>query len=411
MRFISIVTVFLLLIGCGSSPSSVLPPVELTPLTNQIDISRQWIFTAGEGVSDFYLKLKPVFNKGTGYIVDYKGHLQAFNIKNGKQLWEVDLNIPVSGGLTLADGKLFLGTSKGEIVAIDITNLSLKNQDSKNVKELWRAQLSSEILSRSAIAHGVLVAKTIDGRIYGLSTDNGSQIWVYDRTVPRLTLRGSSSALIVNDIVISASDSGKVSALSLKNGKLLWETTIAVAKGRNQLERVIDMDIDPVVVDDVIYVAGYQGRIAAVKISSGQLIWNRDFSSYSGLHVDAYRVYVTDAMGQVWALNRYNGSTLWRQDKLLRRQLTGPEAYDKYIVIGDYDGYLHWLNREDGKIVARKQINSSDVIVDDDEEIDAELALLFSKQNNILVKPLLVNGLLLSLDRVGHLEAFKIEKN
>ena len=115
-------------------------------------------------------------------------------------------------------------------------------------------------------------------------------------------------------------------------------------------------------------------------------------------------------MGQVWALNRYNGSTLWRQDKLLRRRLTAPEAYEGYIVVGDYDGFLHWLNREDGKIVARKQINQSDVFVDD-EEMDKELALLFSKQNNILVKPLLVNDLLLSLDRVGHLEAFKIEKN
>lgn len=410
MKFFPVVTLFLLLIGCGSSPSSVLPPVELTPLTNQIDISRQWIFTAGEGVSDFYLKLKPVFNQDTGYIVDHKGHLHAFNIKSGKQLWDVELNVPVSGGLTLADGKLFLGTSKGEVVAIDLDSHGLKNQDSKNIKELWRAQLSSEILSRPAIAHGVIVVKTIDGRVYGLDADTGNQRWVYDRTVPRLTLRGSSSALIVNDLVISASDSGKVAALSLKNGKLLWESTISVAKGRNQLERVIDMDVDPVVVDDVIYVAGYQGRIAAVKIGSGQLIWSRDFSSYSGLYVDAYRVYVTDATGQVWALNRHNGSTLWRQDKLLRRQLTGPEAYDKYIVVGDYDGFLHWLNREDGKIVARKQINSSDVIVED-EEIDKELALLFSKQNNILVKPLLVNDLLLSLDRVGHLEAFKIEIN
>lgn len=411
MKFIPVITVFFLLIGCSSSPSSVLPPVELTPLTNQIDISRQWEFTAGEGISDFYLKLKPVFNKETGYIIDYKGHMQAFTIINGKQLWDIELNIPVSGGLTLSNGKIFLGTSKGEVVALKLLNHDLKNQDSNNVKEVWRAQLSSEILSRPAISQGVLVVKTIDGRVYGLNANTGNQIWVYDRTVPRLTLRGSSSPLILNDIVVSASDSGKLAALSLKNGKLLWESTIAVAKGRNQLERVIDMDIDPVVVDDVIYVTGYQGRIAAVKTGSGQLIWSRDFSSYSGLYVDAYRVYVTDAKGQVWALNRYNGSTLWRQDKLLRRQLTAPEAYDNYIVIGDYDGFLHWLNREDGKIVARKQINNSEVFDDEEEEIDKELALLFSKQNNILVKPLLVNGLLLSIDRVGHFEAFKIEKH
>ena len=400
MRFTSVIAVFLVLVGCGSSPSAVLPPVELTPLDNQINISRQWKFTAGEGVSDFYLKLKPVFYKNTGYIVDYKGYLQAFTVKTGKVVWETDLNIPASAGLALSGNKIFLGTSKGEIVALDING----------AKELWRTQLSSEVLSRPAIAKGILVAKTIDGRVYGLNIKDGRKAWVYDRSVPRLTLRGSSAPLIANDIIITASDSGKLAAISLKHGKLLWETTIAVAKGRNQLERVIDLDVDPVVKDDVIYVTGYQGRIAAVKIGSGQLIWSRDFSSYSGLLVDAYRVYVTDAGGQVWALNRYNGSTLWRQDKLLRRQLTGPETYDKYIVIGDYDGYLHWLNREDGKIIARKQINASDIVIEDDEQ-DKELDLLFSKWNNVLIKPMLIDGLLLSLDRSGHLEAFKIVKN
>ena len=402
MKFNFIVAAFLILAGCGSSPSPVLPPVELTDLENKINISREWIFTSGEGVSDFYLKLKPVFDKGTGYIVDYKGQLQSFNIKTGKILWEKNLNVPASGGLTLSDGKLFLGTSKGEVIA-----LALEEQDAK---EIWRSQLSSEILSPPAISQGIVVAKTIDGRVYGLGLTKGVQSWVYDRTVPRLTLRGSSAPLIRDGIVISASDSGKLSALTLKDGKLLWETTIAVAKGRNQLERIIDLDVDPVIVDDVIYVAGYQGRVAAVKIGSGQIIWSRDFSSYSGLYVDAFRVYITDSMGQVWALNRYNGSTLWRQDKLLRRKLTAPAVHEDYLVIGDYDGYLHWLSREDGKLIARKQINNSDILIEE-EKVDKELELLFSKWNNILVSPQLADGILLSLDRVGHLEAFKIEKN
>ena len=403
MRFIPLAAVFFILLGCGSSPSAVLPPLELTPLKNEIEISRQWKFTIGEGVSDLYLKLSPVFDKNTGYVIDYKGQLKSFSVERGDILNEYPLNIPVSAGLLFSDGKLFLGTGKGEVISLNASD----------AKEAWRTQLSSEILARPAIAKGIIVAKTIDGRVYGLNARTGKKIWVYDRSVPRLTLRGSSSPVISNDIVITASDSGKLSALSLRQGKLLWETTIAVAKGRNQLERVIDLDVDPVVVDDVVYVAGYQGRIAAVKIGSGQLIWSRDFSTYSGLHVDAFRVYITDAQGQAWALNRYNGSTLWRQDKLLRRKLTAPEAYDKYIVIGDYDGYLHWLNREDGKIIARKQINASDVddfFNEEPTDEEKELALLFSKWNNILVRPILHRDLLLSLDRVGHLEAFQIVK-
>ncbi len=407
MRFVSLIIVFLFLTACGSSPSPILPPVELTPLNNKINISRKWSFIVGEGVGDFYLKLKPAINKNTGYIIDYKGHLEVFSVNSGELIWETDLNLPASGGVTFANGKLFFGTSEGEVVALDVSHQDT-SADNKNVKELWRAQLSSEILSRPAIAKGILVVKTIDGRVYGLNVESGKQSWVYDRSVPRLTLRGNSTPLISNDIVITASDSGKLSAISLKHGKLLWETTIAVAKGRNQLERVIDMDIDPVIVDDVIYVAGYQGRVAAVKIDSGQLIWGRDFSSYSGLYVDAFRVYITDAAGQVWALNRYNGSTLWRQDKLLRRRLTAPEAYNDYIIVGDYDGYLHWLNREDGKIVARNKVNNDDY---DDERDSEESEFIYSKNNNILIRPLLINDFLLSLDRTGHLVAFQIEKN
>lgn len=413
MKFISVVVSFLLIAGCGSSPSPKLPPVELTPLKNQIDISLAWKFTSGEGVGDFYLKLKPVFSKNTGYVVDYKGNLQSFNVSSGILNWETNLELPVSGGLTLENGKLFFGTSNGEVVAFEISNEKTSNKnvsdpETKYVKKLWKVQLSSEILSRPAYAKGVLVVKTIDGRVYGLNASNGNQIWIFDRTVPRLTLRGNSTPLISDDIVITTSDNGKLAAISLKQGKLLWETTIAVAQGRNQLERVIDLDVDPVIVDDVIYVAGYQGRIAAVKISSGQLIWNRDFSSYSGLYVDAYRVYITDAMGQVWALNRYNGSTLWRQDKLLRRQLTAPGTHEKYIVVGDYDGYLHWLDREDGKLIARKRINNKNII--EDEDSDKELDLYFSRWNNILLKPMRIKRLLLSLDRTGHLEAFQINK-
>lgn len=405
MRFLLITAVISLLAACSSSPSPLLPPVELEPLQNKLTISRQWIFTVGKGVSDFYLKLNPVIDKDNdkGYAIDYKGHLYAFKLTTGKIIWDIELKIPASTGLLLFNNVLFFGNSKGELTAFDI--------QSKNT--LWRVQLSSEVLSTPVIEKDIIVAKTIDGHLYGLNSDTGTQRWLYQSIVPRLTLRGNSSAVINNGIVINASDNGKLTALTLNSGKVLWETTIAVAQGRNELERVIDLDVDPVVVDDVIYTVGYQGRLAAVKITSGEIIWNRDFSSYSGLYVDAYRVYITDAMGQIWALNRYNGSTLWRQDKLLRRKLTAPQVQENYLIVADYDGYLHWLNRDDGNIIARKQLNSSDIFIedaDDSEPLDKSAELAFSLWNNILVRPIVVDKLILSLDRVGHLEAFQLEK-
>ncbi len=397
MKKFYLAALLLFIVGCSSSPSPVLPPVALTPIENPLAIERVWRLKAGEGVSEYYLKLRPVFKADSGYLVDYKGNLVSFKLKTGRINWQKALSVPAAGGLTLNNGKLFFGTSKGEVIALD----------SKDGSLLWRSQLSSEILARIAVKDDMLVAKTIDGRVYGLDKTSGKRRWIFDRTVPRLTLRGSSTPIIVNDIVITASDSGKLVALTLATGKLLWETTISIPQGRSQLERIIDLDIDPFIVDDVIYIAGYQGRIAAVKLGSGQLIWSRDFSTWSGLYVDAYRVYVTDAEGRVWALNRYNGATLWRQDKLLRRQLTAPQTYDNYIVLGDYDGYLHWLNREDGKIAGRKRIDEVDPVFNQEDESEED-RMLFSKWNNILVRPLLVEGILLSLDRTGRLEAFKL---
>lgn len=398
MKIFSVIALLLVLAGCGSSPSPVLPPVELTALDNKIDVTRIWKIKAGEGVSEYFLKLKPAIDITTGYTVDYKGYLIAFDVTTGKIQWDKQLNTSVSAGLTYSNNKLLLGNSKGEVIALD----------ANNADELWRSQLSSEILSSPVISKGTLVVKTIDGAVYGLNADNGKQLWVHNRSVPRLTLRGNSAPIIVDDIVITASDSGKLAALTLLDGKLLWETTISIPQGRNELERVIDLDVDPVVIDNTVYAAGYQGRLAAVKFSSGQLIWSRDFSSYTGLYVDAYRVYITDAEGQVWALNRYNGSTLWRQDKLLRRQLTAPAVQDDYIVVGDYDGYLHWIGRDDGKLIARTRVNKSAVLFED-EEFDKESNLRFSKWNNILVTPLTINKLLLALDRSGHLEAYQIQ--
>ncbi|MDH5600717.1 MAG: PQQ-binding-like beta-propeller repeat protein, partial [Gammaproteobacteria bacterium] len=166
MRFFPLVAVFSILIGCGSSPSPVLPPLELTPLQNKIEISRQWKFTVGDGVSDLYLKLAPVFEKNTGYVIDYKGQLKTFSVDRGKIINEYNLNIPVSAGLVISKGKLFLGTSKGEIISLNASN----------AKETWRTQLSSEILSRPAIAKGIVVVKTIDGRVYGLNVSNGKKV-------------------------------------------------------------------------------------------------------------------------------------------------------------------------------------------------------------------------------------------
>lgn len=398
MKRLGLFVLSTILLGCSTSPSPVLPPVNLTPIENPLYVRSNWNSVIGSGVRETYLKLQPVFAGSTGYVADAQGYVRAFEVTTGKTRWSLQLELPIASGPAVVEDRLLFGTSQGEVLACDL----------QNGKELWRAAVSSEVLAQAHGEAGVVVIRTVDGRVYGLAADSGKRLWVYDRNVPLLTLRGNSAPVIHNGIVIIGTDSGKLVALTLKTGTVLWETQIADPRGRTELERMVDIDAQPVVMEDVVYVVTYQGRLATVQLDSGRMLWARDISSYSGMAIDPYRVYITDSESQVWALNRFNGATLWRQDKLLRRSLTGPVLHGPYLVVADYDGYVHWLKREDGRIVARKRVNQDwhEAHQDDFAEVEDQ----FSKANNILAAPKEFDSMILVMDRLGHIAAFELER-
>ena len=398
MRKVALLFLSSFLLACTISPSPVLPPVELVAIEDPLYVRTSWNSIIGRGVAENYLKLQPVFDGNTGYVADHTGYVRAFNVNDGKRIWEIQLETPIASGPALVEGKLLFGTSQGEVIA----------RATRDGSELWRQKVSSEVLALPTGANGVIVIRTTDGRIYGMEADSGQTIWIYDRTVPLLTLRGNSSPVIYNGIVIAGLDSGKLAALTLKTGTVLWETQIADPKGRTELERMVDIDVQPVVLEDVIYVITYQGRLATVQLQSGRMMWARDISSFSGIALDPYRVYVSDAESQVWALNRFTGATLWRQDKLLRRAITGPVLQGPHLVVADYDGYVHWLKREDGRIVARKRVHELwHAAHQDDFEKTKEI---FSKANNVLAAPQEIDSMVLVMDRMGHIEALQLER-
>lgn len=398
MRILGVLVLSAILLGCTTSPSPVLPPVELVPIENPLYVRSNWNSVIGKGVGENYLKLQPVFTGNTGYVADYQGYVRAFDVATGERQWVLQLELPIASGPAVVEGKLLFGTSQGEVLAHDL----------RNGKELWRAAVSSEVLALPQGEDGVVVIRTVDGRVYGLAADSGKRLWVYDRSVPLLTLRGNSAPVIHNGIVIIGTDSGKLAALTLKSGTLLWETQIADPRGRTELERMVDIDAQPIVMEDVVYVVTYQGRLATVQLDSGRMLWARDISSFSGMALDPYRVYITDSESQVWALNRFNGATLWRQDKLLRRSLTAPVLQGPHLVVADYDGYVHWLKREDGRIVARKRINQDwhEAHEDGFTQVDAR----FSKANNVLAAPKEFDNMILVMDRHGHIAAYELER-
>ena len=336
------------------------PPAELETLENPVALRRLWSTSIGVGYDSQFVRLIPAVSGERVLAADRRGRVAAYDAGSGKELWETRTDAPVSAGPGVGEDMVLVGTSDARILAIGLENGEL----------LWEANVSSEVLSVPQIDRGVVVVQSVDGNVTGLDAIDGRQLWIYDRDVPVLTLRGTSTPAVGYGAVIAGFASGKVAALTIDQGIVAWETNVAVPKGRSEIERMVDVDGDPVILGSAVYVATYQGRVAVIDAQSGNLGWTRDMSSHAGLGVDFSQVYITDQESNVWALTRDSGGSVWKQDKLLNRTLTAPTPYKNYVAVGDFEGYVHLLSRYDGTIAARVKIDSKGVsarplVVDD----------------------------------------------
>ncbi len=311
-----------------------------------------WSVSGGVGTDKQFLRLRPLIQGGQVMVANADGEVVAYDATSGGQLWRTATGTPISGGVGGGDGLVIVGSSKGEVVALDL----------KDGKEHWRTTLSGEILAPPRASGGVVVVRTLDGNVTALSATNGNRQWVFSRTVPVLTLRGVSAPLIVRDRVYVGLDSGQLVTLGLHDGHEIWEAAVAVPKGRSELERMVDIDADPVMFGGLLYVAAFQGRVVAVDPDSGQLSWSRAISTATGIGVDHDHVYISDDESVVWCLDRTSGSALWRQEALRNRDLTSPTPFGDGVVVGDLEGYLHSLSREDGHIIGRFSLEGKPIL-------------------------------------------------
>jgi outer membrane protein assembly factor BamB len=327
-------------------------PAELVDFEPTIKVRTVWQRRVGSGAGKLFLKLRPAVDGERVYAATRGGRVRAFDARTGESIWDTETDSPLSGGPGVGDGLVLLGTSDGEVLALGEKDGEIK----------WRARVSSEVLSSPVAQGGIAVARTIDGKLFGLNTDDGTRLWVYDRTTPVLTLRGTSSPVLAAGTAVAGFDNGQIVAIALSNGQPLWQTRVAVPRGRTELERMVDIDADPVIEGNTVYAVTYQGQVAALELFSGKVIWRRDMSSYAGLGVGAENVYVTDELSNVWALKRSNSASMWRQAKLEARRVSPPAVFGRYVVVGDLEGYLHWLRKDDGQFVARVKVDSDAII-------------------------------------------------
>lgn len=363
IRMLLLVCAFTLLHGCGigqrvttfmGGEDNTEPPAELVEFEPTVEVVTQWSKRIGRGAHDYYLRLTPAVTDNRVYTVARDGMITALDSNNGNTIWEQRTREPISSPPGLGDNLVVVGTSRGQVMALD--------RDSG--EELWQVRVTSEVLAPPRVADGIVVVRCGDGNLFGLNAETGDRVWLYNRSVPALSLRGNSAPAIDRNrgVVIVGFDEGRLTALELRNGRALWEARIATGSGRSELERMVDINADPIINDGVVYVTTYQGRVAAVSLDDGRIMWNRDIPSHAGLALDDNSLYITDDARYLWALEQFSGSSLWKLEDLRARASSAPGVIGPYVVVGDVEGYVHWLDKSDGRFVARVRVDDSPVL-------------------------------------------------
>jgi outer membrane protein assembly factor BamB len=363
------VGVLALIAGCSSlnpfaSKVKGPQPAALAELKASMSARTSWKLDIGK--SNNY-ELSPALAGNTVVVASADGSIARVEADNGKQLWRIKAGMDLTAGVASDGNLIVVGGAKGMLLAYDMDG-----------KPLWKAQLSSEILSAPAVAHGFVVARSIDNRIVGFDATSGEKKWTVQRPSPALTLRLAPGMAVHDKDVIIAQPGGKLSSLLMATGAPRWEIEVGVAKGSTELERVTDIGGTPVVYDNDVCAVSYQGRVGCFDVATGASRWMRDLSSQVGVAVDQLYVFASDDKGAVYAFNREGGTSAWKNDKLSYRRLSTPVSFGRAVAVGDYQGYVHFLAREDGKLLARVATDGSAITAN---PVVAGSNLIFQTQN------------------------------
>jgi outer membrane protein assembly factor BamB len=366
------VGVLALMTGC-STISSLNPfaskpkgnlPAPLVDLKGSMAVRTAWKLEVGKSRN---YQFNPALAGNTVIAAGGDGTLVRAEADSGRQLWRVKAGMELTAGVGTDGNTIVVGGDKGTLMAFDMDG-----------KQLWKAQLSSEILSSPVVGQGIVVARSIDNRIVGFDAATGQKKWTVQRTSPPLTLRLAPGMVVHDKDVIVAQPGGKLLSLLLATGAPRWEVEVGVARGATELERVTDIGGYPVVFEDEVCAVSYQGRAGCWDLLNGSPRWTRDLSSEAGVAVDQRFLFASDDKGAVYAFNRDGGTSAWKNDKLAFRRLSTPVSYGRTVAVGDYQGYVHFLSREDGAFLARAATDGSAIST---TPLVAGSNLIFQTQN------------------------------
>ena len=329
-----------------SSGSKGPKPAELASLPDLKPVRLVW--SASVGDADRFTFSPTLTSEGL-FTAARDGTVTRIDPQNGRTLWSMPSERKLSAGAGADRRTVAVATEGGEVIALDAEKGAVR----------WRARVSSEVLAAPTVAAGLVLVRSIDNRIFAFDEEDGKRRWVYQRAPSSLMVRTPAGVTVEGDTAYAGFSGGKLTALALSNGGVRWEATVAIPKGATELERVTDIVGDPAAQGREVCVAAYQGRVACYEAASGRQTWARDMSSINGVSLDARYAYVSDARGSVHALDRTNGRSIWKQDKLFLRQSSLPVPLGDVVAVGDFEGYVHFLSRDSGAFVARYSTDGS----------------------------------------------------
>lgn len=353
----------------ASTKSKANQPTELTKIASPIGVSKLWDVNLGDGEGKLWLRQRPTLDGNRIYATNDDGEVVALDAATGKQIWVANaVNVAKTGswikfwkrkaaeaGLTgspgVGNGLVVVGGRNGEVVAFSADTGEKK----------WSVRVTSEVLSAPRVIDTRVIVRANDGRVFGLDPADGSRKWVYDRGLPALSVRGNSSPVGAGGLTFIGYDDGTVVALRDEDGLRVWEQAIAEPDGRTELERMADIDGEMIIDGEQIFVASFHDKLMSLAAATGQPLWTHDYGSYAGVAVAGDKLVFSDKNGDVWALDKSSGTSSWKQNLLQHRQLTTPVIQGEYAVVGDLEGYLHWIKLDTGDVVGRVRIERAAV--------------------------------------------------
>lgn len=324
-------------------------PAELVDFQASATPRRIWTASVGKGDGRTGVAQAPTIVDGRVYAASVRGGVRALDLQSGSTLWHHASDLRLSGGPGAGEGLVVAGTLDGEVVALDAATGA----------ERWTAKVPNEVIARPAIGQGVVVVRSNDGRVTAFDAATGERRWFWVRDLPPLTVRGNAPVTLAPGFVFVGTDEGGLTALSLVDGRVMWEQPVGVADGRTELERMADVDGAPVLDGNVVIASSYKNSTVAFEGPSGRPLWVAEAGGAGGVGLAADRVVVSDAAGTVWGIDKYVGTSYWQQPALARRNLGPAAVHGDYAVVGDFEGYLHWLRLSDGDFAARARAGRS----------------------------------------------------